>query len=206
MKLSTRALVTLTVFGTLWGLVEISVGSVLKSLNVPLSGVILSSIGLFLVLLARSMVAQPGSTLFIGAIAMLLKLFSLGGVIIGPMVGILTETLIAELVLTIFRSPGRTAFTLAGAGGVLWVLVQPLITNPLLFGRTMLTAWAELVERGSRMVGLPANAVLVIVGILVAMHLVIGGFIGWQAWNLSEMVKARLGRPLAATPNPSVEK
>ena len=46
MKFSTRELVTMAVFGTLWGLVEMSLGTVLKSLNIPLSGVVLSTIGL----------------------------------------------------------------------------------------------------------------------------------------------------------------
>ncbi len=35
MKLSTRELATLAVFGALWGLVEISLGSVLKTLISP---------------------------------------------------------------------------------------------------------------------------------------------------------------------------
>ena len=50
MKFSTRELVTLAVFGVLWGIVEISLGTVLKSLNVPLSGVVLGAIGLSIAL------------------------------------------------------------------------------------------------------------------------------------------------------------
>ncbi|MFU8773240.1 MAG: hypothetical protein ACNA8H_12575, partial [Anaerolineales bacterium] len=87
MKLSTRELATLAVFGALWGLVEISLGSVLKTLNVPLSGVVLAAIGLTIALTGRAFVPRRGSTLFIGVLAMLLKMFSLGGVIIGPMIG-----------------------------------------------------------------------------------------------------------------------
>ena len=46
MKLTTRNLVTLAVFGALWGLSEISLGSVLKALDLPFSGTILATIGL----------------------------------------------------------------------------------------------------------------------------------------------------------------
>ena len=97
MKLSTRELATLAVFGALWGLVEISLGSVLKTLNIPMSGMVLSAIGLVIALTGRVFVPRRGSTLFIGVIAMLLKLFSLGGVIVGPMVGIISEALVAEI-------------------------------------------------------------------------------------------------------------
>ena len=100
MKFSTRELVLLAVFGALWGVVEITLGSVLKSLDVPLSGVVLAGAGLMIALIARLFVPGKGSTLFVGIIAMFLKLFSLGGVIIGPMMSIFAEALIAELVLS----------------------------------------------------------------------------------------------------------
>jgi len=102
MKLSTRELATIAVFGTLWGLSEISLGSVLKSLNIPFGGAVLGAIGLIVALVGRAFVPKKGSTLFIGVIAMLLKLFSLGGVIMGPMVGIFSEALVAEIILSLF--------------------------------------------------------------------------------------------------------
>ena len=125
MKLSTRELATIAVFGTLWGLSEISLGSVLKSLNIPFSGAVLSAIGLAIALVGRSFVPKKGSTLFVGVIAMLLKLFSLGGVIIGPMVGIFSEALVAEIVLSLTGKPRRFSFILVGALGVTWTLLQP---------------------------------------------------------------------------------
>ena len=36
MKYSTRDLVTMAVFGSLWGISEISLGTIIKSLNIPL--------------------------------------------------------------------------------------------------------------------------------------------------------------------------
>ena len=53
MKFSTRELVTLTVFGALWGVVEISVGSLAHILNLPLSGAILAAAGLMIALTGR---------------------------------------------------------------------------------------------------------------------------------------------------------
>ncbi|MFZ2097418.1 MAG: hypothetical protein WAV05_12345 [Anaerolineales bacterium] len=195
MKLSTRELATLAVFGALWGLVEISLGSVLKTLNIPLSGVVLSAIGLAIALTGRMFVPKRGSTLFIGVIAMLLKLFSLGGVIIGPMVGIFTEALVAEIVLSLAGKPSRTAFSLAGALGVTWVLVQPFVTGPLLFGRTLFTVWLDLLDQGNRLLGLaPSAAVWIVLGLL-AIHMAIGGLVGWVSWDIALLLKKRLGQP-----------
>jgi len=202
MKLSTRELATLAVFGALWGLVEISLGSVLKTLNVPLSGVVLSSIGLTVALVGRVFVPRRGSTLFIGVIAMLLKLFSLGGVIIGPMVGIFTEALVAEIVLSLAGKPGRAAFVLAGALGVAWTLLQPFVTGPLLFGRTLFTVWLDLLDRGGQLLGLdPAAALWIVLGLL-AIHLVIGGFFGWISWDIGRLLQVRLGRPTPGVHQP----
>lgn len=194
MKLSTRELATLAVFGALWGLVEASLGSVLKSLNIPLSGVFLAAIGLIIALVGRVFVPKRGSTLFIGVLATLIKLFSLGGVIIGPMVGILTEAILAEIVLSLAGKPRRPALVLAGALGVAWVMLQPFVTGPLLFGRTAFVVWLDLLDRGSQMLGLDVTAAFWIVLALLAIHLAIGGLAGWFSWDIARLLQARQGR------------
>jgi hypothetical protein len=194
MKLSTRELATIAVFGTLWGISEISLGSVLKSLNIPFSGATLSAIGLIIALVGRAFVPKKGSTLFVGVIAMLLKLFSLGGVIIGPMVGIFSEALVAEIVLSLMGKPHRASFLLAGALGVAWTLLQPFMTGPLLFGRTLFFVWLDLLDTGTRLLGLEANAAFAIVVALLAIYLGIGCVVGWLSWNLARQLKMRMGK------------
>ncbi|MCJ7569507.1 MAG: hypothetical protein MUO58_18520 [Anaerolineales bacterium] len=201
MKRTTRELVTIAVFGTLWGIVEISLGTVLKSLNVPMSGVVLSAIGLMIAMIGRVFVPRRGSTLFIGVIAMLLKLFSLGGVIIAPMIAIFTEALIAEIVLSLFKRPGRVAFLVAGGLGVLWVLVHPFIANPLLYGRTVFIVWLDLVDRGSRLLGLDASAAVGILLVMVGIHIAIGALAGWLAWDVGRQLQGRLGKASVPSPN-----
>jgi hypothetical protein len=194
MKLSTRELATIAVFGTLWGLSEISLGSVLKSLNVPFSGAVLSAIGLTIALVGRLFVPKKGSTMFIGVIAMLLKLFSLGGVIVGPMVGIFTEALVAEIILSLFGKPRPLSFLLAGALGVTWNLVQPFVTGPLLFGRSLFVVWLDLLDTGTRLLGIKENAVVWIVVALLVIYFFIGCLAGWLGWNIAKQLQNRLGK------------
>jgi ABC-type thiamin/hydroxymethylpyrimidine transport system permease subunit len=193
MKFTTRQLVTMAVFGALWGVVEISLGSVLHAIKIPLTGLALTAIGLMMALIGRLFVPKRGSTFFIGVIATVLKLFSIGNIVIGPMIAILAEALAAELILDIFTKPTRLAFMLAVAGGALWTLIQPFVTGLLIFGRGLLSIWLDTIDLGSRLFGLSSQAVLWIVVGLVLLYLAVGAFSGWLAWKLGQLVVARLG-------------
>lgn len=198
MKFSTRELVTIAVFGALWGAVEISMGTVLKALHLPFNGAFLASIGLAVLLVGRLFVPRRGSTLFIGVIATLIKLFSIGGVVIGPMLGILVEALLAEIVLSIAGRPRRISFVLAGVMGVGWTMIQPFFTGAILFGRETMEVWLELVNQGSRILGLQGNAAVWIVILMAAFHVVLGIFSGWMAWTTARLLTVRLGPALPA--------
>lgn len=194
MTFSTRDLATLAVFGALWGLVEVTLGSVIKTLNIPLSSLVLVSIGLVVALVGRAYVPKRGSTLFIGVIAMLLKLFSLGGVVIGPMVAILFEAFIAEIVLSALGRPRRISFIAAGAAAVSWLLLHPFLTGLLFFGRSVAVVWQDLLDLGQRVLGLDPTAAIWIVLALAAIHLTIGAAVGWISWDLARTLRNRTGR------------
>ncbi len=199
MKFTTRELVMMAVFGALWGLVEVSLGSVFHVINLPLTGMLLSIIGVMVASLGRLFVPRRGSTIFIGIIAMILKLFSIGNILIGPMVGIFSEALIAELILDIFPKPSQTAFIFACAGAALWTVVQPFVTGVMLFGRNLVVIWLDMLDLGFRLFGLPAQSALWIVIVLCVVHIVIGGVGGWMAWQLGKVLKIRLGGNLPET-------
>lgn len=192
MSFSTRELVTLTVFGALWGVVEISAGSVLHVLNVPLSGAILAAVGLTIALTGRIFVPRRGSTLFIGVIAMVLKLFSIGSVVAGPMIGILAEATIAELTLTAFGRPSSSSFMVTGALGVLWTMIQPFVTGLLLFGRDIFVIWLDLIDMGSRLFGLETTTLVWVVLVLVILFSLIGVVAGRLAWDVGQRLRIRL--------------
>ena len=192
MKLTTRNLVTLAVFAALWGLSEISLGSVLKALDLPFSGATLAAIGMLIALTARLFVPRRGTTLFIGVTVMILKLFSIGSIIIGPMIGIFMEAVLAEVVLSFFPRPSLPAFLLAASSALLWVFAQPFITGVLLFGRDLFTIWLDLLDLGGLLFGLHAAAAGWIVAILVAIHILIGNLAGWFAWSAGRLLQRRV--------------
>jgi hypothetical protein len=202
MKFTTRELVLMGIFGALWGLVEISLGAVLHALKVPMGGAVLAAIGLAVVLVGRMYVPRRGSTLFIGVIVLLLKLFSIGSVVVGPMVGILAEALLAEIILSAFPRPRRLAFMLAGAAGVLWTLVQPFFTGWLIFGRDMFIIWLDLIDEGARLLRLDSSAALWIILGLVLIRGALGALAGWLAWSAGARLRQRVAAPSPAPTQP----
>jgi hypothetical protein len=194
MKYSVRELVLLAVFGALWGASEIGLGSLLHATKLPFTGLLLTAIGLAIAAVGRLFIPRRGSTIFIGLIAAILKIFSIGNIIIGPMIAIISEALIAELLLSLFPRPTRPAFMLAIAGGALWTLVQPFVTGLLLYGRSLLVVWLDMVDLGSRIFHLGSGAAVWIAVCLAALYLFTGVLAGWLAWQVGRLLLVRLGK------------
>ncbi len=193
MKWSVRDLVTLAVFGAIWGVLEMSLGSMLHALHVPFLGAIMGGIGLLVALTGVLFVPKKGAVLTIGIVAMLLKAFSIGGVVLNPMIGIFAESLLAEIGLAIVGwSRGRWQLVFAGALGVLWSFFHPFLTQGILAGHGILTIYHRLASKTAGILGLSPNAVLLAVAALILIHLVAGAIAGWIAWDLGGILARRL--------------
>lgn len=191
MRLSLKELTIVAALGSLWGAVEISLGSFLHVWNVPFTGVILGTIGIAIALVARVVVPKPGSTVAIAIIAALIKALSIGGVVLAPMIAIVMEGAIADLVLSLGGRPRRFTFVLAGALAVAWNMVHPLIVQGLIFGAGIIDTYTRLIERGAALFGLSVSSVVVVLLALLALHMVVGGTAGLLAWQAGRSVLAR---------------
>jgi len=192
MRFNVRDLVYIGVFGALWGAVEISLGSVLHTLNVPFSGVVLTGIGIAIALIGRLFVPRTGSVLFIGLVTAFLKMFSLGGIVINPMIGIVAESLLAEVALTALGRPRRLSFIVAGALATFWPFVHPFFTQGILAGAGILTIYQRTLTNGAKLLGLDPSAVVLILAGLIVVHLLIGSIAGLLAWDAGRVVQVRL--------------
>ncbi|MGC8836993.1 MAG: hypothetical protein ACP5UM_01135 [Anaerolineae bacterium] len=189
---SVRDLVHIAIFGALWGGLEASLGSYLHLLKVPLTGVIMASLGLVLALVGRLFIPRRGSVAMIGVVTALLKMLSLGGIVLNPMIGILAESVLADLVLSAWRRPGRGSFALAGAAGVLWVFFHPFLTQGILAGRGLATVYGWALTSGARLLGLAPEAVGAILASLLALHAGAGAAAGLLAWEVGRAVQRRI--------------
>jgi hypothetical protein len=194
-----RDWVTVGLFGALWGVVELTLGSVLHAIYPPLAdtfltGVVLGGIGVAVALTGRHFVPKRGSVLLIGVVTALLKLLGPGENKIGPMVAILIEGALMEAALLLARMPQRWTFVVGGALAVAWNLPHKFLMMRLLYGKGVVEVYTKMVQDGSRALGLDPSLALLILAILLLIRLAIGALGGWGAWELGGAVARRLGR------------
>lgn len=144
-----RQLSYTVVFGTLWGTVEMTAGGLLHALHVPFSGILLASVGAAILACQRALLPVRGITLSTGCLAAGIKVFSMGGVYLNPLVAVLAEACLAEAVFCLFG----TGFLAAGLAGFLmglWSFAQGLLTLVLLYGMHWIEASVSVLSREAR--------------------------------------------------------
>lgn len=179
------------IYGGLWGAAEISLGALLSASRVPLAGLLMAAVGVICLVTARRLHAALGQSLAMGVAVAFLKVFSMGGMLLGPVVGILTEALVVEIA---FLLAGRTlpAAMLGGAAALATAPSWMLIWASLLAGPEAVRA----IEKGMRAVagsfGWHGGATAALVMVLIGTAAVLGAGVGAFAWQLSGRVAARV--------------
>jgi ABC-type thiamin/hydroxymethylpyrimidine transport system permease subunit len=203
MRFSTKDLVTIAVFGALWGSVEMTFGAWLHAANVPFAGLVLSAVGISIALTGYVFVPRAGAVLMISLVAALLKAFSVGGVVLNPMFAIVMEGLLAELGL--FAGGRRRAalpFLLAGVLAVSWSFVQPFFTQGVLAGQGVVAIYVRTAQRAADLLGLDTATIVVILVVVALAHVAAGLCAGGVAIALSRQLTGRLRtRAAAETPD-----
>lgn len=195
--MSTRDLTYIGVFAALWGAVEISLGTYLHAISFPLTGLVVSTIGLGLALTARRVVARNGTILATAAVVGALKALSFGGVVLSPIAAILMQGALAELATLGPARPARRRMCLAGALGVTWNVFHPLISQGILAGKGIYVIYLRLIERALDIFGLTATSALVALGLFVLVHLVAGAVAGFLAHLVADSALRRIRPELA---------
>lgn len=132
-----------SIIGSMWASVEIVWGSFLHNLRVPLSGHILTAIGLIILISASYRWKEKGLFWRAGVICALLKTMSPSAVIFGPMIAIFTEALLLEASVTLF---GKNHIGLA-IGAILamsWNLVQAIIGKVIAYGYNLVKLYESI--------------------------------------------------------------
>ncbi|MGA9349978.1 MAG: ECF transporter S component [Anaerolineae bacterium] len=197
-RFTTRDLVYIAVFGALWGVLEMTLGSYLHlifpSLATPLVGVgtIMTAMGMVVALIGRLFIPKTGSVLMIGLVVAILKALSISGVKLPAMLAIIIESLLAELGLLLFRKPSRGGFMLAGCLAVLWTFFHKFFASYVFLGRGIYDVYLGMLKEGSQALGIGMGYALAIVAAFLLIRILVGGLAGWLAWELGRAVRARL--------------
>jgi len=166
--------------GSVWAAVEIVLGSFLHNLRFPFTGSLLASIGVCILVAGVQIWNTPGLVWRAGLICALMKSVSPSAVIVGPMIGILTEALLLEATIRLFRS--HPAGLLLGGGIAAAVpLIQKMLGLVIVYGIDAALLYVALHEYAVQRVGLEHFGPLDLVGALVVMSVLLGimmGFVG----------------------------
>ena len=184
-----KNITVIAVFGSLWGLVEITLGVTLKGMRIPMAGAILTAIIIIVFLTGKYFSRQKGAILMMGGIAALLKIFSIGTVIAGPFLAILIEALIAE-VMIIILGVNRISYLITGMTLLFYTILHPFISQGLIFGENIYTIYLEMFTQMSKIIN-STNLGVIALG-YVALHVVIGFVSGLVAWKLSQAVEREI--------------
>lgn len=196
---SVRDWVFVGLFGSLWGVAEMTLGSVLHLMFPPLAdtffvGLIMAAIGVLIALCGRLFIPHRGSILLIGLITAVLKAFSAGGVKLGPMIGILAESVLMEAAVLIIPRVSYGGFALAGLLAVSWNFFHRFLMMGLLYGVGFLEVAGRMARDGSRLFGIGEQFLLTILGLLLLIRMAAGVAVGLLARSLGEQIRRRVRR------------
>jgi len=181
--LSRRDTALIATFGALWGLMEITVGVTLKGLRIPMGGAILTALAVIIFTTGRYFVPRKGSVLMMGAVAAILKIFSVGTVIAGPFMAIVLEALFGEILLSLL---GRhlLSYILTGVILLLYSMVHPFISQGIIFGANIYKIYMDSFTRVAELLHIPARHLLWIIALYAGVHALLGATAGWIGYLL----------------------
>ena len=132
-----------SVLGCLWASAEIVLGSFLHNLKIPFAGNFLTAIGIVLLISVAHIWKEKGLFWRSGIVCALMKSISPSAVILGPMIAILSEALLMELSVRIFRR-NIFSFLLAGTLAMLWNLVFVIANYVIIYGSNIIDLYGNL--------------------------------------------------------------
>jgi hypothetical protein len=175
--------------GSIWGSIEIIIGSFLHNLRIPLTGTILSAIGVSLLVGGQFLWKEKGIIWRAGVVCALMKSISPSAVILGPMIGILTESLVLEFVVRFSR---RTAIGLLIGGAITVCLpfVQNIINLIITYGFNIAVLYVETFKFAVKHIGIKGIDAYDAIGILFLLYALFGAGAAMLGISVGKRVEA----------------
>lgn len=179
-------------FGSLWGVLELTVGTTLKLAQVPLYGAIMAAIGVVCLVTVRRLQPVVGVCLITGCTAAFVKLFSMGALSVHSLAGILLEAALLELAMSLTGSR-RIGAAVGGALAVAITPVQMVIVTAIVAGPEALRALARAISAIVELTGVDPVHGWQALAIVVITCAAAGAATGELAWRISGRVRQRVG-------------
>jgi hypothetical protein len=182
-KIAIRGITFIAILGSLNGVFEIGMGTLLHLVKFPWAGSVMLLVNLTVYLLGRRLVPRIGTVFVLGFITALLKLLYAGGSTVAPAAAILLEAAIVEIILDILPMNVITA-TLTGGLSHTFTLIFPFLSFALLGGGNAIEMLMKLTLQGKTL--FPQGGVAVVC-LLFIVYFFIGCLWGYSAWQMSSL-------------------
>lgn len=181
----------IAVFGALWGLSEITLGSLLHSFQFPLTGMIMTALSVIIAVTGSLFIRRFGSITIMGMIASFMKLFSLGGLIITPVLAILIEAVILDIITSAGK---RIFFSICLGGGVtlLYAFLHKFTIGAFIYGLEFLQVIKDTILLLSSDFHINERLGWYLLGFIGLFHLLTGIISGAAGWIFHKKIKNRL--------------
>ncbi len=186
---------TVAAFGALWGAAEMLLAPLGRAALGPAYGCLMAGIAALIAATARRLADRRGTVVAVAVVAAVCKMFSISGVWLAGVVGVLLEGAAMEAVLWPGR-PGRARVALAGAAAGLCPPLQLLGMLILQYGPAAVRWFADVsrnLTAQQEPAALPAEAWFVLAGVL-ATSSAWGAGCAALSWPIGQRILIRLGR------------
>ncbi len=161
------------VLGGLWASVEIIIGSFFHNLRLPFAGTILAANATILMIAFYQMWPEKGLIWRAGLIAALMKSISPSAIILGPMIGIMSEALIIELFIRFFGN-NLISLSVAGALSVSSALIHKIVSLLILYGLNIVKIYVNIFHFFAKQLRLENANPWILVFIVLAVYVIFG--------------------------------
>lgn len=168
-----RMVVFPTIFGILWGLIEMSVGSYLHMLEFPFVGAVLAGVGAIILCLERSYTPYFRASIYTGLVAVIFKFLSIGVIKISPAIAIMIESLVAEAILTALGA-NPVAYFITCSISSLEGIPHFFISSWVRYGMGIFDVYRKILEKIGAIIHLGEDPLLMFIITWVGIHLAIG--------------------------------
>jgi hypothetical protein len=175
-------------FGTLWGVIEISIGTLLHASKMPFRGTLLTIIAVVIIIISRSFVNYKGSLVAISSVAAAIKLITLPGFNITPFLAIMIEGIIGEMVFSIF-SYSLFSSLISGSLILLYTLTHSLIMQGVFFGFGIYNVYLEILNSIGKAINYNGEISYLLIPVIILIYILLGMAAGWFGWKTAKRSK-----------------
>lgn len=133
------------VLGSIWASIEIIVGNFLHGFRLPFTGEILTFFAIYFLTAASVRWKLKGLIWRAGLICAMMKFFTPGVKVFGPIIGIISESFMFEIMLRIFGM-NPLGFIIGGGITLCLPLVQKLVNLLILYGWNLVVVFDKSIE------------------------------------------------------------